>query len=91
MMKRWVSVGGVGVVCGGLLAWMFWALTANAVVALIIGSAVGAILVVLAVAGGRYNRTYKLTADRRAAAIAKRERVRKAIEDTNERQYPPSA
>ena len=89
-MKRWIGVGGVGVVCGGILAWLFWALTANAVVALVIGVALGSILVVLAVAGGRYNRTYKLTADRRAAMLAKRERVRKAIEATNERQYPPS-
>jgi Zn-dependent protease with chaperone function len=85
-MKRWIAVGGVGVVCGGLLAWMFWALSGNAVAALVIGAAVGSILVVLAVAGGRYNRTYQLTADRRAAALAKRERVRKAIEDTHRRQ-----
>ena len=35
---------------------------------------------------GRYNRTYQLTADRRAAALAKRDRVRKAIEDTHHRQ-----
>jgi hypothetical protein len=90
-VKRWVAVAGVGVMCGALLAWMFWALTANAVVALVMGVALGAILVVLAVAGGRYNRTYKLTADRRAAVLAKRERVRKAIEATNERQYPPSS
>ena len=89
-MRRWLGVGGVGVACGALLAWFFWSLTANAVAALVIGAAVGAILVVLAVAGGRYNRTYKLTADRRAAVLAKRERVRKAIEATNERQYPPS-
>jgi len=59
-------------------------------VALVIGVALSAILVVLAVAGGRYNRTYKVTADRRAAVLAKRERVRKAIEATKERQYPPS-
>jgi len=85
-MKRWIAVGGVGVGCGGLLAWMFWALSGNAVAALVIGAAVGSILVVLAVAGGRYNRTYQLTADRRAAALAKRERVRKAIEDTHRRQ-----
>ena len=84
-MKRWLTVGGVGVVCGALLAWLFWSLTANAVAGLVIGAAVAAILVVLAVAGGRYNRTYKVTADRRAAAIAKRERVRKAIEQTRER------
>ena len=84
-MKRWFTVGGVGVVCGALLAWLFWSLTANAVAALVIGLAVAAILVVLAVAGGRYNRTYKATAERRAAALAKRERVRKAIEQTQDR------
>jgi Zn-dependent protease with chaperone function len=85
-MKRWLGVGGVGVACGALLAWLFWSLTGSAVAALVIGAAVAAILVVLAVAGGRYNRTYQLTADRRAAALAKRDRVRKAIEDTHHRQ-----
>jgi hypothetical protein len=84
-VRRWVTVGGVGVVCGALLAVLFWSLTANAVAALIIGVAVASILVVLAVAGGRYNRTYKVTADRRAAVLAKRERVRKAIEETHDR------
>ena len=87
-MKRWVTVAGVGVVCGGVLAWLFWSLTGAAVAALVIGVAVAAILVVLAVAGGRYNRTYHLTAERRAVALAKRERVRKAIEDTHRRPLP---
>ena len=82
-MKRWVAVGGVGVVCGSLLGWLFWALTGWTVASLAMGAAVAAILVVLAVAGGRYNATYKLTEERRAAALAKRERVRKAIEDTH--------
>ena len=85
-MSRWLGVGGVGVACGALLAWLFWSLTGSAVAALVIGAAVAAILVVLAVAGSRYNRTYQLTADRRAAALAKRDRVRKAIEDTHHRQ-----
>jgi hypothetical protein len=78
-----VAVGGVGVACGALLAWLFHALTGSAVAALVIGVAVASILVVLAVAGGRYNRTYRPTADTRAVALAKRERVRKAIEDTH--------
>jgi len=82
-MRRWVTVGGVGVVCGALLAWLFWALTGWTVAALLMGVLVSGILVVLAVAGGRYNARYRLTADRRAAALAKRERVRKAIEDTH--------
>ena len=81
-MRRWLFVGGVGVVCGALLAWLFWALTGATVAALVIGAATASILVVLAVAGGRYNRTYQLTADRRAEALAKRDRVRKAIEET---------
>jgi hypothetical protein len=84
-VKRWLTVGGVGVVCGALLAWLFWSLTANALAALVIGTTVAAILVVLAVAGGRYNRNYRVTSDRRAAVLAKRERVRKAIEQTRER------
>ena len=81
-MRRWITVGGVGVVCGALVAGLFWSLTANLVAGLVIGIAIAAILVVLAVAGGRYNRTYKLTAERRAATLAKRDRVRKAIEET---------
>ena len=81
--KRWVSVGGVGVFCGALLAWLFYSLTGNVIAALVMGVAVAAILVVLAVAGGRYNQTFQHTADRRAAVLAKRERVRKAIEETH--------
>ena len=83
-MRRWVFVGGTGVWCGALLAWLFWALTGWTWAALAIGSAVAAILVVLAIAGSRYNDTYKLDEARRAAALAKRARVRKAIEDTRE-------
>ena len=82
-MRRWLSVGGVGVFCGALLAWLFHSLTGNVIAALVMGIAVAAILVVLAVAGGRYNQTFKHTADRRAAVLAKRERVRKAIEETH--------
>jgi L-aminopeptidase/D-esterase-like protein len=79
---RSVAVGSIGIGCGALLAWMFWALTGAAVVAVLMGGAVASILVVLAVAGTRFNRTHQLDAERRAAALAKRERVRKAIEDT---------
>jgi hypothetical protein len=79
---RSVAVASIGIACGLVLAWMFWALTGAAVVAVLIGAAVASILVVLAVAGTRFNRTYQLTAERRAAALAKRERVRKAIEET---------
>src|SRR5207247_2164599 len=66
-MRRWTTVGGVGLVCGALLAWLFWSLTANLVAGLLIGAALASILIVLAVAGGRYNRTYQVTADRRTA------------------------
>jgi hypothetical protein len=83
-MRRWLFVGGTGVWCGALLAWLFWALTGWTWAALAIGSGVAAILVVLAVAGGRYNDTYKLNEARRAEALAKRDRVRKAIEQTRE-------
>ena len=84
-LRRWVFVGGTGVFCGALLAWLFWSLTGAAVLGLLIGAATASILIVLAVAGGRYNDTYKLTEQRRAEALAKRDRVRKAIEDTHER------
>lgn len=80
--RRWLFVGGTGVACGALLALLFWSLTGAAVIALVIGAATASILVVLAVAGGRYNSTFALTEERRAAALAKRQRVRKAIEDT---------
>ena len=79
---RSVAVASIGVACGAVLTWMFWALTGGLVVAVLIGVAVASILVVLAVAGTRFNRTYQVTTDRRAAALAKRERVRKAIEET---------
>lgn len=80
--RRWLFVGGTGVACGALLAWLFWALTGGAVIAVVIGAATASILVVLAIGGGRYNNTFALTEERRAAALAKRDRVRKAIEDS---------
>jgi 4-hydroxybenzoate polyprenyltransferase len=80
-----VFVGGVGVVCGALLAWLFWSLTGGLVPALVIGVLTASILVVLAIGGGRYNQTFQVTVDRRAEALAKRERVRKAIEETHRR------
>jgi hypothetical protein len=80
-----VFVGGVGVVCGLLLAGLFWSLTRSAVPSVVIGVATAGILVVLAVAGGRYNRTFEDTEERRTEAEAKRDRVRKAIEETQRR------
>jgi hypothetical protein len=79
---RSVAVASIGIACGLVLAWMFWALTGAAVVAVLIGASVASILHVLAVAGTRFNRAYHLSAERQAAAEAKRARVRKAIEDT---------
>ena len=84
-MRRWVFVGGVGVLCGLLLAALFWSLTRSAVPSLVIGAATASILIVLAVAGGRYNQTFEQTEDKRALALAKRDRVRKAIEETHRR------
>jgi putative flippase GtrA len=84
-VRRWLLVGGTGVWCGALLAWLFWALTGWVFAALAIGTAVAAILVVLAVAGARFNDEHKVDDLRRAAILAKRERVRKAIEETRER------
>jgi 4-hydroxybenzoate polyprenyltransferase len=81
--RRWLFVGGVGLFCGALLAWLFWSLTGGAVAALVIGGLTAAILVVLAIGGSRYNDTFQVTIDRRAEALAKRERVRKAIEETH--------
>ena len=85
MTRRWAFVAGVGVACGGILALLFWSLTGWAVAAVVMGAAVASILVVLAVGGSRYNSTFQTTIDRRAEALAKRERVRKAIEDTHRR------
>jgi predicted lysophospholipase L1 biosynthesis ABC-type transport system permease subunit len=81
-VKRWIVVGGVGVLCGSLLGWLFHALTGALLASLVIGGATAAVLVVLAVAGARYNRTYQVNADRAEVARQKRARVRKAIEDT---------
>jgi putative flippase GtrA len=81
--RRWLLVGGVGVACGLLLAALFWSLTRSAIPSIVIGVATASILVVLAVAGGRYNQTFQDSEDRRAEALAKRDRVRKAIADTH--------
>jgi hypothetical protein len=78
-------VGGTGLWCGALLSWLFWALTGWTIAAIVIGAAVAAILVVLAIAGNRYNSEFKVDELRQAAILAKRERVRKAIEETRER------
>lgn len=81
-MKRWTTVGGIGVVCGVLLGWLLWSLTASAAAAVIVGASVAGILLVLAVGGARHNSTFRATPDRAAEAAAKRKRVQEAIEET---------
>jgi len=84
-VKRWVFVGGVGVVCGLLLGWLLWSLTASIVAAVVVGAAVAMILLVLAWGGARHNETFRATPDRAAEAAAKRQRVQQAIEETRRR------
>ena len=84
-MQRWVFVGGVGVVCGLLLGWLLWSLTASAAAAFVVGAGVAAILLVLAWGGARHNETFRATPDRAAEAAAKRRRVQDAIEETHRR------
>jgi hypothetical protein len=81
-VKRWTTVGGIGVVCGVLLGWLLWSLTASAAAAVIVGAGVAGILLVLAVGGARHNSTFRATPDRAAEAAAKRKRVQEAIEET---------
>jgi hypothetical protein len=84
---RWTTVGAIGVVCGLLLGWLLYALTASIPAAVVVGAAVAAILLVLAVGGARHNTTFRATPDRAAEAAAKRARVQQAIEETR-RQEP---
>ena len=81
-MRRWVFVGGVGVFCGLLLGWLLWSLTASAPAAVVVGSAVAAILLVLAWGGARHNETFRQTPDRAREAAEKRKRVQDAIEES---------
>jgi hypothetical protein len=81
-MKRWVFVGGVGVGCGLLLGWLLFSLTANGLAALVVGAAVAAILLVLAVGGASHNKTFATSPDRAAEAAARRRRVHEAMEET---------
>ena len=85
-MKRWVFVGGVGVVCGLLLGWLLWSLTASAPAAIVVGASVAMILLVLAWGGARHNETFRTTPDRAREAAEKRRRVQQAIEETRRRE-----
>ena len=82
MNKRWTTVGGIGLVCGLLLGWLLYALTASVAAAFVVGASVALILLVLAVGGARQNTTFRTTPDRAAEAAEKRARVQRAIEET---------
>ena len=82
MNKRWTSVGAIGLVCGLLLGWLLYALTASIAAAFVVGASVAMILLVLAVGGARQNTTFRATPDRAAEAAAKRARVQRAIDET---------
>jgi uncharacterized protein YacL len=83
-MRRWVVVGTIGVICGSLLGWLVWSLTANVPAAVVVGAAIASILLVLAVGGARHNATFARTPTRLAEAEAKRRRVQEAMEATRE-------
>ena len=87
-MKRWTTVGGIGVLCGALLGLLLWSLTASLAAAVLVGAAVAAILLVLAVGGARQNSTFRASPDRAAEAAAKRRRVQDAIEETRRPDVP---
>ena len=82
-MKRWVVVGAIGALCGVVLGWLLYALTASAPAAVVVGASVAAILLVLAVGGARHNTTFRTTPDRAAEAAAKRARMQAAIDETH--------
>jgi hypothetical protein len=79
-MRRWVVVGGVGVLCGGILGWLLYSLTASVPAAVVVGAAVAAILLGLAVGGVRQSRDFAKTPDRVAEARARQAKVHEAME-----------
>jgi hypothetical protein len=81
-MRRWIVVGAVGVLCGLLLGWLLWAMTASLIPAVVVGAGVAAILLVLAVGGATHNATFARSPDRGREAEAKRRRVQDAMEQT---------
>ena len=84
-MKRWTTVGAIGVLCGALLGILLWSLTASLAAAVLVGLGVAGILLVLAVGGARQNTTFRASPDRAAEAAAKRHRVQQAIEESRHR------
>jgi len=81
-LRRWIVVGSVGVVCGLLLGWLLYSLTASVVAAVVVGAGVAAILLGLAVGGVRQSRDFARTPDRLADARARHDKVRAAMERT---------
>jgi hypothetical protein len=81
-MRRWIAVGGVGVVCGLLLGWVLYSLTASVPAAVVVGAAVASILVGLAVGGVRQSRDFARTPDRVAEARARQAKVHEAMEQS---------
>jgi hypothetical protein len=81
---RWTFVGGVGVFCGLLLGWLLWAMTASLIPAIVVGSGVAGILLVLAIGGASHNTTFFRSPDREAETAAKRRRVQEAMRETRE-------
>jgi hypothetical protein len=85
-LRRWVVVGAVGVACGVLDGWVFYALTGSLFLGVLVGVPTAAILVVLGVVGARQRQG----ADRaRAAYEARRARQRRALERAAGRIPPP--
>jgi MFS superfamily sulfate permease-like transporter len=79
---RWLAVAGTGLACGVLLGWLLWSLTGNVAAAVVVGIAVAAILVVLAVAGARQNAQFRDDDGKRAQASARIARAQQALRET---------
>ena len=88
-MRRWVVVGGIGVLCGGILGWLLYSLTASAPAAIVVGAAVAAILLGLAVGGVRQSKDFAKTPDRVAEARARQAKVHEAMERTRKGPQDP--
>lgn len=85
---HWLFVASTGLACGAIVGWLLWMLTAAIAAAFVIGAAVASILVVLAIAGARQNRTFHADAAREAEARARRQQVLDAMRESRRR--PPS-
>ena len=88
-MKRWLVVGGIGVVCGLLLGGLLYSLTASIPAAVVVGSGIAAILLGLAVGGVRQSRDFARTPDRVAEARARHAKVHEAMEQSRKGHTDP--